>query len=168
MHANNVSVDIKTFGIRLKQDKDLDIFDDRGKLATISISDPSSAQISDNEFLAYIPRYEDAYGSNLAGIFINLEKVYPCIADIMNWRPECIVLSNNEPGFRNGKAILEIGNYGKRLDIFGDRTSVFGIAIQDCPEITDECFTPSMPNGAFSELQIKVMCFLPSDECSEA
>ena len=50
---------------------------DSTQLAQITISDSSQPQTSTNNLLVYQPRFDDHHNSNLAGVFINLEGVFP-------------------------------------------------------------------------------------------
>ena len=59
----------------------------------VSLADPSQSDISDDNLLAYIPRFQDDHNSELAGIFVNIEGVFPCAAalvdlDISSGMPE--------------------------------------------------------------------------------
>ena len=70
------------------------------RLANISISNPSQAAISSNNLLAYRPRFNDVHNSNLAGAFINIEGVFPCIQSLPSYYPICQAFSEEEDGFQ--------------------------------------------------------------------
>ena len=53
--------------------------DDSTELASVSLTDPSQAVTSPNNLLSYRPRFADRQNSGLAGVFINMEGVFPCL-----------------------------------------------------------------------------------------
>ena len=132
---------------------------DSTKLAEITITSAQAAT-SSNNLLAYRPRYSDGHNSNLAGIFINLEGIYPCIASLTNYYPICTVFSEEEDGFRGGKALIHSADFGNHFRIFSSSTNykTYGIAIQDCPELTTTCFPDYHA--------LTVACYLPRQACS--
>ena len=133
------------------------LFSDYSELAQISISDSSQAATSSNNLLAYRPRFSDSHSSNLAGVFINLEGVFPCLEQVTTYNPICRVFTEDEDGFRNSKAIIEGAD--SRFGVFSSsRIATFGFAIQDCPELTTSCF----PNYQ----SLAVVCYLPRPLCS--
>ena len=133
---------------------------DYSQLAQISISDSSQVATSLNNVIAYRPRFSDYHNSNLAGVFINLEGVFPCLEQVTNYNPICRVFTNEEDGFRNGKALINTADSGNDFRIFSSSSHIptYGLAIQGCPEFNTTCF----PNyHAFS-----VVCYLPRASCS--
>ena len=128
-------------------------------LATVSVADGSQAATSSNNLLAYRPRYNDLHNSNLAGIFINLEGVFPCIVPLTNLFPIiCHLSSGEEDGFRGGKALIGSSDRGNNFNMFGSTNFTYGIAVQGCPELNNTCF-PTF-------LEISVVCYLPRAACS--
>ena len=133
---------------------------DSTQLAQVTISDSSLAQTSSNNLLAYRPRYNDEHSSNLAGVFINLEGVFPCLAPLTNYYPICRVFTEEEDGFRDGKALIDSGDIGNNLRVFSSSSNIltYGIAIQECPEFNTTCF-PEYHS-------FTVACYLPRSACS--
>ena len=130
-------------------------------LATVSVTDGSQAATSSNNLLAYRPSYSDNHNSNLAGIFINLEGVFPCIVPLTNYVPIiCHLSSSEEDGFRGGKALIGSGDKGNNFRIFSSTpdTFTYGIAVQECPQLSEACFR--------SYQGISVVCYLPRAACS--
>ena len=129
------------------------------QLAQLNISDIS--QPYTNNILAYRPRYNDGHGSGLGAIFINMESVFPCLAQLSNYIPICSIFSQDGDGFRGGKAIIDSGDVGNHFQIFSTTAYIatYGIAIQQCPELNTTCF-PTYHD-------ISVACYLPRAACSE-
>ena len=129
-------------------------------LSNISISNPSLPATSPNNLLAYRPRFSDDHASNLAGIFINLPGVFPCLELTPTYAPICHVLTEEEDGFRNGKALIDAGDGGNAFRVFSSTSNIetYGMAIQDCPEFTISCFP--------SYYSFTVACYLPRATCS--
>ena len=130
-------------------------------LATVSVTNVSQAATSSNNLLAYRPNYNDHHNSNLAGIFINLEGVFPCIVPLTNEFPIiCHLSSAEEDGFRGGKALIGSGDIGNHFQIFSSTpdTFTYGIAVQDCPLLNAACFPTYQ--------EISVVCYLPRAACS--
>ena len=133
---------------------------DATELATISLSNPSQAVTSSNNLLAYRPRFTDGHNSNLAGVFINMEGVFPCIQSLSIYIPICQVFSHEDDGFRRGKALIGAGDSGNSLRVFSSTSNIltYGIAVQECPEFTASCF-PTLQS-------LVVACYLPRAACS--
>ena len=131
---------------------------DATQLAQITILDSSQSYTSN--LLAYRPRFGDVHGSGLGAIFVNLEGVFPCLTPLDNYYPICSTFSEEEDGFRNGRALLDAGDIGNNFRIFSTTTNVltYGIAIQQCPELNTTCFP------AYHSLTIA--CYLPRGACS--
>ena len=113
---------------------------------------------SSNNILAYRPNYSDYHGSGLAGIFVNIEKIFPCIANT-NYVPICSIFTSEEDGFRKGKQYIELGDLGNNVKVFGKNIATYGLAISGCRKLcgTEGCF----PRGATST----VVCLLPQSSC---
>ena len=78
-------------------------------LAGIWITNPSLSTTSSNSILAYHPRYKDYHNSGLAGIFVNIKKVFPCLKKLSgNYPPSCTTVTDEEDGFKKGKAISNL------------------------------------------------------------
>ena len=122
--------------------------------ASISVADPSQPATSSNNLLAYRPNYSDYHSSGLAGLFINLDGVFPCNAG--HGIPTCGRFTVEEDGFNKGKALLQAADGGNNFGgIFGSSsTRVYGFAFQECAE---NCIP------AFYE--IRVVCLLPREYC---
>ena len=132
-------------------------------LATISLLNSSQGATSPNNLLAYRPRFNDLHGSGLAAIFINLEGVFPCLEPLHDYYPICHVFTDEEDGFRDGRAVIDSGDDGRNFRIFNSSAAnilTYGIAIHDCPEFNTTCF-PTY--HSFS-----VACYLPRAACSSA
>lgn len=130
------------------------------RLATVSLSNPSQPVTSSNNLLAYRPRFADFHGSNLAAVFINMEGVYPCLQTLTgNYLPLCQVLSEEDDGFRRGKALIGAGDSGNHFRVFSTSSVLtYGVAIQDCPEFSTTCL-PVLSS-------FTVACILPRTPCS--
>lgn len=132
---------------------------DSVQLAEVTISDSSQASTSSNNLLAYRPRFGDLHGSGLGAIFINLEAVYPCLAQLSGYRPLCSTLTEEEDGFRDGRALIDAGDIGNNIQVFtGSNQLTYGIAIQQCPELNTTCLPVY---HSFS-----VVCYLPRGPCA--
>lgn len=131
------------------------------ELATITISNGLQASTSSNNLLAYRPRFNDHHNSNLAGIFINLEGVFPCLQPLGDsYYPICDVSSEEEDGFRNGRALIDAGDIGNNFRVFSSSENIttYGTAIQECPQLTTSCFPVYY--------SLSVACYLPRGVCS--
>ena len=98
---------------------------------------------SSNNLLAYRPRFADTHNSNLApGVFINMEGVFPCLQSLSNYVPICQVFSDEEDGFRGGRALIGAGDGGNHFRVFSTTSDIltYGVAVQDCPEFNATCF----------------------------
>lgn len=133
---------------------------DSSQLAQISIFNSSQAETSSNNILAYRPRFSNYHRSNLAGVFINLESVFPCIEQLTKYNPICRSFTDEEDGFRNGRALIDAADLGNSFRIFSSsrNISTYGLAIQDCPEFNATCF----PNY----FSFSIVCYLPRALCS--
>ena len=134
---------------------------DSRQLAQVTISDSSEAQTSTNNLLAYRPRYNDNLNTNLAGVFINLEGVFPCLVPLTTYYPICHVFTEEGDGFRNGRAMIDAGDLGNDLRIFSSSSNIltYGVAIQQCPEFNTTCFP--------THFSFSVACYLPRSACSQ-
>ena len=133
---------------------------DATQLAVITITDSSRPVTSSNNMLAYRPRFADNHNSNLAGVFINLEGVFPCLQSLTSYYPICRVFSEEEDGFRNGKALIGSGDIGNNFRVFSTTSNIltYGVAVQECPEFTTSCLP--------LHHSMSVACYLPRATCS--
>ena len=129
-------------------------------LADIDLSNSAVDVTSLNNLFAYRPRFNDDHDSNLAAIFINMEGVFPCIQSLSGYDPICSTHTEEDDGFRGGKALIDTADAGNQLRVFSSSSSIitYGIAIQDCPEFTTACYP--------SHLSFTVVCYLPREACS--
>ena len=132
---------------------------DSTELASVSLASTSQAVTSTNNLLAYRPRFTDYHNSGLAGVFINMEGVFPCLQSLSNYNPICQIFSDEEEGFRGGKALIGAGDTGNNFQVFSSTSDIltYGVAIQDCPEWTTSCFP------VFHSFN--VACYLPRATC---
>ena len=113
--------------------------------------------------LPIYPEFKDRHDSGLAGIFINIEGIFPCTADLSKGKilkgPSCKLFTSEEDGFNGGRAIIELGDVGNiELEkVFGSKVAMYGLAFSGCPTITSECF----PRWFQSE----ILCALPRSIC---
>jgi len=110
-----------------------------GEIITeLSIADASQPSTSTDNTLAYRPNFADYHQSGLAGVFLNLEKLFPC-ASTDDKYPLCSTFTFEEDGFRNGKAIIEaedIGNsIGFRIFSSTEDSLTYGFAFQGCSQL---------------------------------
>ena len=130
-------------------------------LASISLSDPSQPVTSSNNMLAYRPTYDDLHKSGLAGIFVNIREVFPCLDEVPDpYSPSCTTVTDEEDGFRQGRAIIDFGDLGNNVrGVFSSSSDIptYAMALQDCPTITADCL--------YQYFQIRVVCFLPGWAC---
>ena len=133
---------------------------DSTELATVSLTNSSQAVTSSNNLLAYRPWFADIHNSNLAGAFVNLEGVFPCLQSLSNYHPICRVLSEEEDVFRGEKAFIGASDVGNDIRVFSSTSNIltYGVAIQECPEFTTSCL-PAYHN-------FMVACYLPRAACS--
>ena len=121
---------------------------------SISLSDPAINVSS--TYLAYRPNYNDVHGSGLAGMFINMAGIFPCIA---NDSPVCRIFTFDEDGFNEGRAFIESGDNGGHFQMFSTSpyTATYGFAIQDCTQMDPSCLR--------NYLQLVITCLLPREQC---
>ena len=107
-----------------------------GVISEISIANPSQPSTSTDNTLAYRPKFGDIHQSGLAGVFLNLEKLFPC-ASTKGKYPLCSVFTYDEDGFRKGKAIIEAEDNGDATHVFSSTQYIktFGFAFQGCGEL---------------------------------
>ncbi|XP_019861138.1 PREDICTED: uncharacterized protein LOC109589481 [Amphimedon queenslandica] len=105
-------------------------------------------------YLAYQPRYSDYHSSGLAGIFLNLEKLFPCIAR-SSVIPVCGRFTYEEDGFLQGKSVLQTSDLGNHIKVFGSSIATYGMAISGCRVLNGK-------NGCLPLwFQTRITCLLP-------
>ena len=126
--------------------------------------DPSSAEATGaNSLIAYRPMYAGEHGTNLGALFFNLEGIFPCLQEAThNIHLSCWEVTSENDGFRDGNAIISATDLGNGFDIFSgssssERTLTYGMAFQNCPELTSTCLPASV--------QLNVACLLPRQYC---
>ena len=150
--------DIRTFTLSLSKSRNLQLKTQDGVTAIIPLKSGSSSLTSTNNILAYRPKYSDYHSSGLAGIFVNIEKIFPCIAGT-NYVPICSIFTSEEDGFRKGKQYIELGDLGNHVEVFGKNIATYGLAISGCPKLYGAwgclpCYVTST-----------VVCLLPRSSC---
>ena len=151
-------LDIRTFQISVDGSRNVRLFLEGEQKDSISLSDPAASKTS--TLLAYRPNYADYHSSGLAGLFVNIKSVLTCTSSITSYEPICQIFSREEDGFRKGKAFIVAADIGNNIQVFGNGVSVFGVAVQGCPQLTNECFS--------NYLQFEVVCMLPRCQCPQA
>ena len=119
-----------------------------------------------NNLIAYRPSFTDAHGSNLGALFFNMFGIFPCLEAAHRQASihlPCFVTTAENDGFSGGRAFIQATDIGNDFDIFSgggssERTLTYGLAIQDCPELTTDCLR--------SAVQINIVCFLPRQFCA--
>ena len=122
---------------------------------SISLSNPA-INVSSN-YLAYRPNYSDYHSSGLAGMFINMAAMFPCIA---GGSPVCRIFTLEEDGFKRGRVYIESADIGNNFQIFSTSTgtATYGFAVQGCTQMDSTCL-PSYHN-------LVITCLLPREQCS--
>lgn len=67
-------------------------------VATIPNFDPSIPSTVKN-LLAYCPNYTDVHMSGLAGMFVNIEGLFPCVTGLPEYQPICKLFTFEGDGF---------------------------------------------------------------------
>ena len=120
--------------------------------ATISLN--SATKTTANSLLAYRPDY-----SLGAGIFVNIEQIFPCVAN-MDYVPTCSIFTGEEGELRKGKQFIELGGRGKDVNyVFDKDSATYGLVVTDCacPNFPQDCFPPRITS--------RVVCLLPRSSC---
>ena len=128
------------------------------KITEISIANPSQPSTSTDNTLAYRPNFVDYHQSGLAGVFLNLEKLFPCAS---METPICSMFTLEEDGFNNGKAIIEAEDIGNNFRVFSSTENIktYGFAFQGCGELNGR-------NGCMpTYFEISITCQLSRKAC---
>ena len=114
---------------------------------------------SDDNLLAYRPRYADYHNSGLAVMFLNMEGIFPCTRSTPE-DPQCGLLTSEEDGFLGGRSFIPAADRGNNFRIFNSTEEIktFGLALQGCPEWIPACVP------VFT--QVTVFCLLPRQQCA--
>ena len=121
-------------------------------LAVMTLTNENAAQTVNP--LAYRPRFSGNHRSMLGTIFINMENVFPCIANT-GYNAICRVFTDEDDGFRGGRAVLDSGDDGNTFRIFGGTNiETYGFAFQNCPVLNTTC----LPNYH----SFTIVCHLPA------
>ena len=121
-------------------------------LAQLSLSNPN-IPITVNP-LAYRPSFSGNHNSRLGTLFVNIESVFPCVANI-DYNAICRVYTEEDDGFRGGRAVLDSGDDGNTFRIFGTNIETYGFAFQNCQTLNTTCF-PSYHS-------FTIVCHLPAN-----
>ena len=129
-------------------------------ITEISITNPAQPSISSDNTLAYRPNFADFHQSGLAGVFLNLENIFPCISD--DKCPICHIFTYEEDGFNSGRAIIEAGDIGNNFRVFSSTQNIktYGFAFQGCVQLNG--LHGCMPRF----FQTAITCQLPRESCS--
>ena len=127
-------------------------------LDTVSVVDTNSTYTSPKELIYYAPRYPDYHKSNLFIFAFNLEKIFPCIAG-KNILPTCGRFTAEEDGLNKGQNIVEAGDRGNDMSMFGKWKRVYGFSVSGCQEATKACYP--------TYYEVSITCLLPREYCAE-
>ena len=133
------------------------IFDLTGYIDHIQIGNGGSNTNSQLGYMRYRQNYADYHGTYLAGLFFNLERLFPCAARRAKQRPVCRMFTLEEDGFLKGKAIIEKADSGNNFVIFGSNIDTYGFAIQGCKYMNTNCLP--------SYFETVITCYLPRRYC---
>ena len=121
-------------------------------LDQLSLGNGLTAKTS--SILAYIPRYNGYHKTGLGAVFLNLERLLPCVAK-GTVLPVCRRFTYGEDGFYKGKTITEAADGGNDIKVFGNGIKTYGFVFQGCLNLTGE-------NGCLpTYFETVVTCFLP-------
>ena len=157
---------IRTFGVSMGGSRTLHLIGPNGEDTTVSLQDPSQDQTSADNKLAYRAAYTgDLHQSGLGSIFVNVREVFSCYKESSasgERAPICTIFTLEDDGFRKGKSWLQLGEIGNDVRVFSSSENIptYGLAVQDCPELNEECLPTKM--------EIKVVCFLDPAICPNA
>ena len=140
-----------------------------GSISTIdsvSISASSESSNGTNNLIAYRPAFSDSHNSNLGVLFFNMLGIFPCLQEAHRTNfvhISCFPTTAEDDGFLGGRAIIHAADIGNGFPIFSggsasERTLTYGVAVQNCSELTSECLP--------SSFQIHIACFLPRRYCA--
>ena len=150
---------IRSFGVSMGGSRELHLIAPDGQVTTVSLLDPSQEQTSSSNLLAYRPSYTgDLHQSGLGSIFINIRELFPCFSSSVGG-PICTIFTLEDDGFRKGKPWVQLADIGNDVRVFSQSENIptYGLAVQGCPELTEEC----MP----TKQEIKVVCLLNPADC---
>ena len=121
-----------------------------GKIAKVSVANPSSPTTSSNKLLAYRPQFNEWHNSNLAGIFLNAKEL-TCGSTL------CTILGGDEDGFNKGQVLIGAGDGGNAFKVFSSTKDIptYGVALNGCSKINQTC----LPHG----FDTTIACYVPCD-----
>ena len=125
----------------------------------ISLTNPHQSHTSADNLLVYRPNFKECHISGLVGIFINIEGVFPYTTDLDDQRilkgPSCKLFTNEEDGFNDGRAIIELGD--DENPELGSNVGLYGLAFSGCQILTEK----RLP----LYFQSEIVCMLPRSIC---
>ena len=99
--------------------------------------------------------HADFHWSGLAGVFLNVEQIFPCAS---GQAPICRIFTFEEDGFRDGKAIIEAGDHFHDFNSTED-IKTYGFAFQGCEQLNGI-------NGCMPKyFDTAITCQLPRNTC---
>ena len=128
-------------------------------IATISNFNPANSA-TNNNLLAYRPNFSDFHRSGLAGLFVNIDSIFPCVAGVNNYSPVCTLFTYEEDGFRSGRTVINAADIGNHFNVFtGGNRAAFGFAFSGCSTFDSsiDCFP--------LHSQYSIVCLLPRNRC---
>ena len=123
------------------------------ELARLSLSNPNIAVDSPTNLFSYRPMFSGNHRSELGVMFINIEAIFPCVANT-DYNAICRTFTDEDDGFRGGRAIIDSGDDGNTFSVFSFFTEQYGFAFQGCPTFNTTCF-PSFHS-------FNIVCHLPA------
>ena len=122
-------------------------------LGSLSLRDPTVPVDSPTNLFAYRPLFSGNHRSRLGVMFVNIEGIFPCIANT-DYNAICRTFTDEDDGFRGGRAIIDSGDDGNTFRVFSATTEQYGFAFQGCPYFNTTCF----PNFH----SFNIVCHLPA------
>ena len=122
-------------------------------LGSLSLRDPTIPVDSPTNLFSYRPMFSANHRSQLAALFINIEGIFPCIANT-DYNAICRTFTDEDDGFRGGRAIIDSGDDGNSFRVFSPTTEQYAFAFQNCQYFNTTCF-PSYHS-------FNIVCHLPA------
>lgn len=111
-----------------------------------------------NHLLAYRPSFPDYHKSSMGAVFVNIERLFPCIRRTRFQQPICRIFTNEEDGFNHGRSPVEAGDNGNNLNVFGGHYSTYAFGFRGCPTLSPRCFP--------THYTATIVCHLPRAYCT--
>ena len=89
-----------------------------GSIEELRVSNFSLPVNSTNKLVVYRPRFQRVGSVRLAGLFFNMEEIFPCINEDEDYRPTCGMLTREEDGFNPVRNFIQTGDGGNTLRVF--------------------------------------------------